>query len=1123
MRIKGRRLEIEMGEQNLPGKAKGPPIEGVSFFTRNSCRWDRDPIFKPMRQNRQYPALLLVACLMLFFAFGCSKQANKDRYLKRANAYFAASDFKKAEIEFLNLLRLDPTNTVATRRLAWITFDRGQFDRAIPLLLRLRQLDKNDSEVRLKLAQFYIVAGDFPKAREEMAPFLDGAPKNDEALFLLSDTATTAKEIAEAQQRLQALEPNAGARVPWQLAMATLQLRQNNLPAAEPFLQKALALNPQSSHVHVVWGTFRWLQKNLAKAGEEFQRAADLEPIRSPMRLRLVDFRLKTGATNEAQAALRQMTREAPDYLPPWTYLAKIALDQRNLTEASNLVYTVLSQDAANREARLLKAELQRLNGDMEGWIKNLEDLRRVYSRSPQLLHQLSLAYIQNGNRPKAFATLQETLKLDPTHPQATIVLAELQIQQGGFDPAIASLQALIKRQPQASPAYFLLAAAYGGQNRYADALAIYQKLEKANPTNAAAPFYSGIAYRMLNRPLEARQAFEKSLSLSPADPMINYQMVDLDIADKRYEAALQRAQFLQKNSSHLAAAKFLQGRIYAAQTNFTAAENALQQAIASDANFTSAYSLLAQVYLASQRRSQALENLEKLAKRDPKNVASLMLMGAILEQDGNNQKAAEKYQQASKTAPSFAPAANNLAYLLAEKLGKLDEAYAIARRARELAPQEGAIADTLGWIHFRRKEYRLALPLVQEAATKAPIQPEIQFHLGMTYYMMALESLARGSFKRALASPHNFAGRSEAQDRLALLEMGDKSLSAPDLARMEQRVQKTPDDVVALLRLGRHYEEAGAVEKARQMYENARKANPNSAAILIRLAEFYSTLKKPSEALVLARDARKLSPEDPGILRLLCRLTFEAGDHKRATSLLEESARSHESDPELLFLLAQAYFSIGQIDQAQGTAQRASRIGGRFAGEPELKSFLALVAAYKNPEGRLIAEKTAQGVLKTKPDHLPALMVSGLIQQERGNFKQAKETYETIAKNYPSFAPGKKQLAELYSDHLNDQKRAWDYASDARKTMADDVELARTLGKISYRRQDYKNAVRFLQESSRKKTDDSEAFYFLGLSYYQLKQKDESQRALERALLLNPNAPMSNAARSALAELKKA
>ena len=219
------------------------------------------------------------------------------------------------------------------------------------------------------------------------------------------------------------------------------------------------------------------------------------------------------------------------------------------------------------------------------------------------------------------------------------------------------------------------------------------------------------------------------------------------------------------------------------------------------------------------------------------------------------------------------------------------------------------------------------------------------------------------------------------------------------------------------------------------------------------------------------------------------------------------------------LFDLAYAYFSVGQIDQAEITAQRAIKAGNNSA---ELKSLIAMAQLYKKPESRAGGESQVQSILKSNPDYLPALAIQGLLEQQKNRPKEARDIFEKILKSYPSFAPARKSLAALYTDSLNDQAKALDHATEARKALVDDPDLSRILGRISYRRNDHRNAVRYFQESTRQFSEDGESFYYLGFAHYQLNQKADGQKALEKALKLNPNASMANEARRVMAPTKK-
>ena len=104
------------------------------------------------------------------------------------------------------------------------------------------------------------------------------------------------------------------------------------------------------------------------------------------------------------------------------------------------------------------------------------------------------------------------------------------------------------------------------------------------------------------------------------------------------------------------------------------------------------------------------------------------------------------------KQQPSSMDIANSLASLLSDHRtdkASLERAYSVAMVLRK-SPVP-SFKDTLGWIDYQRGDYRSAVSLLEEAATKRPDVGLVRYHLGMSY--IATEQLAKASeqLKKAL------------------------------------------------------------------------------------------------------------------------------------------------------------------------------------------------------------------------------------------------------------------------------------------------------------------------------------------------------------------------------------
>ena len=118
------------------------------------------------------------------------------------------------------------------------------------------------------------------------------------------------------------------------------------------------------------------------------------------------------------------------------------------------------------------------------------------------------------------------------------------------------------------------------------------------------------------------------------------------------------------------------------------------------------------------------------------------------------------RYQEALKINPRFAPAANNLAWLMIERGGNSDVALGYAQTAREVAPTNPNIADTLGWIYYQKKVYLKAVSLLKEAAEQLPENPVVVYHYGMALYKNENKPEARKALEKSLATQRESSWR---------------------------------------------------------------------------------------------------------------------------------------------------------------------------------------------------------------------------------------------------------------------------------------------------------------------------------------------------------------------------
>jgi tetratricopeptide (TPR) repeat protein len=1010
---------------------------------------------------------------------------------------------------------MQQTNALALRDLGLTYYQQGRWLRSYAFLQRASQLSASNDEVRLRLASILMALGGLKDARTHAEAILLRDVANEEALMLFAETAVSTNEILAVRRQLEVSRPQAQSKAGFHVAHGIVELRQGRTNDASAALQRALSIDSKSSSTHLALGNLALLSRDNTLAEFHFKKATELAPLRSPRRLQYADFKMRLGDVDSAKAFLEDTVKQARDYVPAYSRLGDIALGERRFDDAASLATKILALDPGSYDGMLLSARVAVGKGNPRGAIADFEQLAATYPRLPHAHYHLAVAHLLNESPGRAAAALQRALALDPKHIDSTLLLAQINIRQNNPSPAISALKQLVQEQPHVFQTHLALARAYRAANQPAAAVQVYESMTKLFPRDPRPHFASGQLLLAEGKKQVARRNFERAVELSSDFLPAIEELVNLDIADHNFSAAHQRvgnavARNPKAPDLHVAAAK-----IHSAQKNYPAAEQALSRAISIDADYDPAFLALARVYVDSNRHQAAIEKLNTLLGRSTNNVAALLQLGALYQQLKNYPATRDAYERLLAVSPRHVIVLNNLAYLYSDHLNNLDRAYNLARLARDLRPDDPVVADTFGWVHFRRGDYSAALPPLQQSAEKLHNSAEVQFHLGMTHYMLGNEAAARVALEKALATGVDFAGKAEAQTRLALLSKSDP-VSA---AALEEQLAANPHDPILLTRLAAAYEQTAAFDKAAATYSRAIEQNPRNVPAMLKLAELYAgPLRDSAKALQVARTARVAAPDDGGVAQVLGRLAFQSGDLKWSLSLLEEAARAGRREPELLYDLAWARYSAGRVADAVAAMNQALASGTTFARVSDAKRFVDMNAAALQPRTTHII--AIDSILKEHRNYVPALFASAVIQQRAGNDPLAREDYRTILKVFPDFAPAHKGLAMLLSKSAGDADVAFQHAIKAREAFPNDVDVARALGVIAFHRKDYSRAAQLLKEFSVAQPRDAEALYYLGMAQFHLKEKTESRASLRRAVSLETNATFAAEAQRVIAEL---
>ncbi len=190
-------------------------------------------------------------------------------------------------------------------------------------------------------------------------------------------------------------------------------------------------------------------------------------------------------------------------------------------------------------------------------------------------------------------------------------------------------------------------------------------------------------------------------------------------------------------------------------QLNCHAEALAIAQAAASRADAdVSDWTQLGDALIAADNRPQAAMAYGKaiaLAPPAEQLWQLYLLRGGVYERMGDWKQAEPDLRRAVALAPDEAVTLNYLGYALLDRDLNLDEAQRLIEKANSLRPQDGAITDSLAWVHFRRGNYQSAVELLEKAVQLQPAEPTINEHLGDAYWQVGRKLEARFSWRAAM------------------------------------------------------------------------------------------------------------------------------------------------------------------------------------------------------------------------------------------------------------------------------------------------------------------------------------------------------------------------------------
>lgn len=741
------------------------------------------------RMHRQGSLCLLALVFVVTFLAGChgDPALRRQKYLESGNRYSVKGDYSDAVVKYQNALKVDDNFAEAHYQLALAYVHLGQVSAAYAEFVQTVDLQPENYNARLDLGNMALAAGRIDDAQTQAEAVIAAQPNSPDVHALLSAIAfkrgQKEQALAEIQRALE-IDPN---RAALHDDLALLQEGDpSKSPSVEEQLKKSVALDPASVNAKVLLATFYARNNRWPEAEQAASDAVATDPRSLSARASQARVFFKEGNQVKGEQVLRQASSDLSDN----------PLGVRMLAD----YYAGAGQlDKAKAEFAALAAKYPRNISVQKGYLRVLlqvkdyataktvlAGLMKSRGNDPEVAALNGIMLLEQGKAAEAVSALQEAVKNSPKDAYTFFWLGKAALDKGDTELAERSFRQAAELNPSAVESQQELARIAGMRGDIA------LLSDVSNKTIAAAPgFEGGYVWRAIvemsrNAPDKAEADLNIAIGIAPRSPQACLELAKVRFAqDRPREGAALLEQVLEYDPNSIPAMQLLVSYDLS-QHQPDKALDRLNAEIAKNPGSSSLYDLLAQVQIQSKNLDQASASVQKAIRLDsqdgeavmlfaqiqalrgqtatavetwehwsnahPRDAGAMAILGALEESRGNRTQAEADYRKALQIEPQQPIAANNLAYLMLQNGGNVDEALSLALTARRSMSNSPDAADTLAWAYYYKGFYAFARDLLEDAVKTDPTSAEMQYHLGTVYSKLGNKNNAAIHLKRALS-----------------------------------------------------------------------------------------------------------------------------------------------------------------------------------------------------------------------------------------------------------------------------------------------------------------------------------------------------------------------------------
>jgi tetratricopeptide (TPR) repeat protein len=692
-----------------------------------------------------------------------------DAWLNLAKVDLHDQKWNDAFRDLNRVVQLDPNNTEALSDLGGLQLSANQLDDAMKtsdtllkaapndasahslrgaVMYRLQNLDKalDEANAALKIdpghvdaillaARVYQAKGNPDKALMTIEEGLAKNKNNVPLQLVKIDILESQNRTEDAVDAYQALIKQYPKELSYRNLLANHYLKRNQPNRAEQVLEQTAEDFPDRNDAKIAVIRFAEQSLSRAKAIELARGYAEKASDSVPLKFELARLLVEDGQKDAGRKIYLGLidSKDNDTVIKAETSLARLSVADGNADDAQARISKVLSIDARNHDALMLRAVIAMQAEKPNDAVTDLNTVLADSPNSAQALMLLGQAYMLRGQVELGKEQYYRAIEANPDNASIPIAFANILSQRKEYSQAESVLDRYLGRKPNDIQALQAMAKVRLLRQDWLGAQQIAEKLRNLKGGDTVSQQIEGTVLQAQQKFGASNQVFRDLYTKNPNldQPIIALVQNYLN-SGKRDDAKAFLDQVLKANPSNTTA-NMLLGMVYESEGAKDKADTAFQNAISTNPNSSEARLRYAQMLVVRGNDGEALKTLQDGLSRNPDDIVLMLGVALVDQYVGDYDKAIDEYDRILKRQPRVDVAANNLASLLTDhRKDKASYERALNLALRFADSNVPYFLDTLGWVYYKLDQADQSLPLLKKAVDNAPDAAILRYHLAL-------------------------------------------------------------------------------------------------------------------------------------------------------------------------------------------------------------------------------------------------------------------------------------------------------------------------------------------------------------------------------------------------------